>query len=103
VSADLCPICGHHHVSGTACCTLCGYSQDRPPEIALPEPATPADIIVGWACLGRTEEAAALHRIGGECRFCQVDRGALWDWIASGAIATADDRLGREPRRKAAR
>jgi hypothetical protein len=67
----------------------------------LPDPATPADIIVGWICLGYVEEAAALHRE--PCRFCAVDRDTLREWVTSGAIATADDRLAPEPRRKAAR
>jgi hypothetical protein len=69
--------------------------------IGLPEPATPADVIVGWACLGQMEEAAALH--GGECRFCGVDRDALRAWVGSGSIATAEDRLAPAPRRRAAR
>jgi len=67
----------------------------------LPDPATPADIIVGWTCLGYVEEAAALHR--GRCRFCHVDRDTLRTWVESGRIATADDRLAPEPRRKATR
>jgi hypothetical protein len=72
-----------------------------PGAAALPDPATPADIIVGWTCLGYVEEAAALHRA--PCRFCAVDRDALREWVASGAIATTDDRIMPEPRRKAAR
>lgn len=69
--------------------------------IGLPDPPTPADVILAWTCLGFFEEAAALHRV--RCRFCGVDRDVLRAWVESGRIATADDRLAPDPQRKAVR